>query len=390
MSVFSGLYLSNTPSSAMTIAGNSLNVISGGVTVGGGGLYATSGTVYNKLLIIYLILTITLILGLTVSSLGIFASGGGIVASSSMVVSGGLTIGTSGAVISSGALVLGVNGASIIGNIAPIALGLSVTNGLTLNNGGVVVSGGLTIASGNIVIGNGYMSVLAGGLSIAAGGVTIRSEGFSATSLQLTGGLTSPLIGLSLTGPTIITSGGMTVQSGGFNIQGGGISIFNGGLFVSNGLSVQQQVYLQTAPVILSDERLKENFENITNSLVKVSKIRGVYYHWKVKETLHDINTSMEEEILMKQRQVGVLAQEILKVFPEAIEKMKLSTTSSFVIDENEEYLGVRYNELIPFLIVSIQELNKRIQVLTTKNNIQIRINNLREEYHKLLKVLLK
>lgn len=93
-----------------------------------------------------------------------------------------------------------------------------------------------------------------------------------------------------------------------------------------------------------SDERLKENISEISNSLDKVNTLRGVEFDWK--ENYH-----------FSGHDVGIIAQEVQKVLPEAI------------TNRVDGYLAVRYEKLVPLLINSIKELKKEIDLL--KNEVR-------------------
>jgi len=87
-----------------------------------------------------------------------------------------------------------------------------------------------------------------------------------------------------------------------------------------------------------SDQRLKTNITYIPNSLEKVCSIRGVTFNW---------NTELQQT--HKGRDVGVIAQEIERVLPEA------------VIDRENGYKAVKYEKIIPLLIEAIKELKFEI-----------------------------
>jgi hypothetical protein len=86
-----------------------------------------------------------------------------------------------------------------------------------------------------------------------------------------------------------------------------------------------------------SDERLKNVTGTYTNALSDIAQIQPVKFTWK---------SDTENK-----PQVGVIAQSVQVVVPEAID----SATAE--MDGNTEYLQVRYTELIPLMIASIQEL---------------------------------
>lgn len=81
-----------------------------------------------------------------------------------------------------------------------------------------------------------------------------------------------------------------------------------------------------------SDENLKKDIHTIENALDKVKQLRGVDFNWKDND----------------QKSIGVVAQELQKVFPE------------LVFDDGEN-LSVNYNGLIGVLIESIKELSNKI-----------------------------
>ena len=112
-----------------------------------------------------------------------------------------------------------------------------------------------------------------------------------------------------------------------------------------------------------SDERLKENIEEITSALDKVMTLRGVTYNSnELAESFGYKN---------KEKQVGVLAGDVQKVLPEAV---KPAPFDIIRIDENtevsrsgENYQTVQYEKLVPLLIEAIKELNKEVQQLKGK-----------------------
>jgi hypothetical protein len=95
-----------------------------------------------------------------------------------------------------------------------------------------------------------------------------------------------------------------------------------------------------------SDARLKDFEGRIPNSLDKVRELSG--YYFKENELARSLGYSNED------RQVGVSAQEVLKVLPEAV--------TEAVIDP--EYLSVRYEKLVPLLIEAIKDLAEQVETL--------------------------
>lgn len=91
-----------------------------------------------------------------------------------------------------------------------------------------------------------------------------------------------------------------------------------------------------------SDQRLKDNIKPIEDPLSKVLSISGNTYTWNEKSG-KDGND------------VGVIAQEIQKVIPEA------------VTERSNGYLAVNYEKIIPLLIEAIKDLKNEINDLKNK-----------------------
>jgi hypothetical protein len=96
-----------------------------------------------------------------------------------------------------------------------------------------------------------------------------------------------------------------------------------------------------------SDIRFKENVTQIDNSLERILKIRGVYFDWIEMEKFHG----------NKGRDVGVIAQEVEEILPE------------IVTTRESGYKAVKYERLIPLLIESIKDLNKKVEDQERENN---------------------
>ena len=97
-----------------------------------------------------------------------------------------------------------------------------------------------------------------------------------------------------------------------------------------------------------SDIRLKKNIEPLTDVLEKIEKIRGVSFDWN--ETYEKMGRSSGH------REIGVIAQDVEKVFPELVSKWG---------DEN--YRGVDYGRMTAVLIEAVKEQQKQIEELKDK-----------------------
>ena len=110
-----------------------------------------------------------------------------------------------------------------------------------------------------------------------------------------------------------------------------------------------------------SDKRLKENIIKISNPLEKINQLRGVYFDW---------NKKSEEEGFMvrrKKNEIGMIAQEVEEVIPQAIEIAPFD--DDYKEKERENYKTIKYDRLIPLLVECIKEQQKQI------NNLQKQIN---------------
>ena len=101
---------------------------------------------------------------------------------------------------------------------------------------------------------------------------------------------------------------------------------------ISGGLRVSDDVIA----FAISDERVKDNVQPITNALEKLEQITGVSFDWKPESGHHG-------------HDYGVIAQEIEKILPEV------------VATRDSGYKAVKYEKIIPLLIEAIKELSKKV-----------------------------
>lgn len=108
-----------------------------------------------------------------------------------------------------------------------------------------------------------------------------------------------------------------------------------------------------------SDERLKDISGKITDALNKVKSISGVNYK----------NNDLAKSFGYKDdsNQVGVIAQELLKILPECVKLAPFDTkyeNGKEVSESGQNYLTVQYEKIIPLLIEAIKELSLEIEKL--------------------------
>ena len=170
----------------------------------------------------------------------------------------------------------------------------------------------------------------------AAGQVRVTGV---APTIYFTDTLTDPanyvaLVGLATQTNNFITGSAagdfvMLNQASGYRLY---VVNYSGGVYLTSGA---------TSWTANSDIRLKNINSHIENAVEKLS-------------TLQTINFSYKDDKFKKQN-LGLIAQEVEKIFPELIDK------------NNDGMLGVRYTELVPVLIRAIQELKLEIETLKNK-----------------------
>ena len=142
---------------------------------------------------------------------------------------------------------------------------------------------------------------------------------------------------------------GSVLISGSDHITTGSLSI-SGSLGVGTEASGVVGAILATNDVVAfasSDERLKENITLIENPLEKINQLSGYEYDWIPMEGIH----------VHSGHDIGVIAQEVEKVFPEV------------VANRENGYKAVKYEKLVSVLIEGIKELKQEVETLKAKVN---------------------
>lgn len=97
-----------------------------------------------------------------------------------------------------------------------------------------------------------------------------------------------------------------------------------------------------------SDRRFKKDIQQLESALENVLKLEGVTYNWKTEE--------FPEKNFSDRTEIGVIAQELEKVYPE------------LVSTDSQGYKSVQYSHLVPVLIEAIKEQQLKITQLETSN----------------------
>lgn len=221
------------------------------------------------------------------------------------------------------------------------ASGVTVGGPATFNSS-INVAGSVT--GSGVLSNNGQVTVQGWGGNTNAGVVYFGVPGnghylyYNASSYSLTGGIlaiSAPSSPLSLTNSNI--GGSWTVGPDNSN----NMICYTGstGCYIANGA---------TSWSANSDERLKNIKSTITNAVQDVESIRTVRYTWKNDDD-HAEALGVEADSRVY---VGVIAQDVQKVVPEAV------TTG------DSGYLAVAYTELIPLCMAAIKELSDELKAI--------------------------
>jgi hypothetical protein len=172
--------------------------------------------------------------------------------------------------------------------------------------------------------------------------------------------------------PTNITSGSAMYSYNWFrsyNATGWYNETYGGGIWMNDSTWVKvygTKDFYATAAIAAvgnitayySDERLKNKVGVIDNALEKVEKLSGfLYMENDVARSVGYTNTK---------QQVGVSAQSVREVLPEAVSLAPFDMETNPVTGEitsksGKEYLTVDYSRLVPLLIEAIKELKKEL-----------------------------
>ena len=115
-----------------------------------------------------------------------------------------------------------------------------------------------------------------------------------------------------------------------------------GGVGIAKALNVGEDVVAYAS----SDERYKDNLQAITNPIDKVKSLTGYTFTWNDKHEQFNGNDD-----------IGVVAQEVEKVFPEIVDT------------RDNGYKAVKYEKMVAVLIEAVKDQQKQIDELKEKLN---------------------
>ena len=105
-----------------------------------------------------------------------------------------------------------------------------------------------------------------------------------------------------------------------------------------------------------SDQRLKTDISSLENALDLIKKVKIHKYKWKTNMSAIGQNESGTEGI-------GVLAQELKEIIPEAVQE----GSDISEVDGSSPLLMVNYNYLFSVLVQAVQELSEKIDADTSE-----------------------
>ena len=106
----------------------------------------------------------------------------------------------------------------------------------------------------------------------------------------------------------------------------------NGHLIVRGSITANSSFYT-------SDSRFKTNIEPINDALNKITQLNGYHYTW---------SDPQQDQSL----QSGIIAQEVQQLFPELVKS------------DDKGYLSVNYIGLVPYLIQSVKQQQKKLDAM--------------------------
>ena len=224
--------------------------------------------------------------------------------------------------------------------------GSNITGSSTINN--LTVTGSFNAASGTQFGGNANTATTASNVVGGANRILFNSSSNTTTTdtdLQFNG--------TKMTVKDLEVTGNLTADIGPLvpdlakNVEGGANRVLYNSSSNNTATSSNLQFNGTNLTVggditaFASDIRLKTNLEQIEGAVAKVCKLSGFTYEFNKEGLSLGLDSG---------RHLGVSAQEVQEIFPEAVATRPI-----------DEYLTVKYEKLVPVLIEAIKELKTEL-----------------------------
>lgn len=228
---------------------------------------------------------------------------------------------------------------------------------------GVTAGQGLT-GTDNVIVGN---SAAAGTLTITDS-VIIGQE----SAQGIAAGSNIIAIGKAAGEGATVSDGNMYIGArAGFNETHSNVIIIATGAATTNATNNNQIILgklthteLRTAGSIISggvigpsDERLKQDIAPLTGALAKIESLRVVSFQWN--QDALDASKLPYLETDMRKTISGVIAQEVKKVIPEAVESVQGG--------DGEKYFYLRPDRFLGYMLGALQELSQKNAALEAR-----------------------
>jgi len=278
------------------------------------------------------------------------------------------TVGNDNVAVGEDALRLNTSGSF---NIAVGANALDAAGDLNNNTAiGYSALTNLSLGSDNVAIGlNAHQDLTNGSSNVAVGGQALQNNvlGSQNTAIGRQAGQNAPGNGNIFIG-----------YQAGRNESG------NNKLYIESSSSTTPLIYGDFA----ADSVVIHGDEHVTGNITYIGTITDVSDR-RLKENIQEVNSVLEELNQLQaysynlienedhEREYGLIAQEVQKLFPEMVKHIHL----------DQDYLGVSYVQLIPILIQALKEQQMIIQNQNDRIDAsELKLNQLNAEVDKVLK----
>ena len=189
---------------------------------------------------------------------------------------------------------------------------------------------------------------------IYSDGTNVINSGFVKNAITEVSEDTTPQLGgnLSLNSNDIDGTGNIDI-TGNITMSGDGRADSLGVGTAASGTTGEIRATNDVTAFYSSDVALKENIINIPNPLEAIKKLNGVLFDWK--KSYMD-QRGGEDGYFVRKKDVGVIAQEVEKVLPEA------------VAQRADGIKAVKYDRLTCLLIEAVKVLSDKVEKLTKEN----------------------